>query len=195
MALQDKFVNDEFITKVEGTPVEDLLSRSADLISKLMTIYSRAYVVCFKDLNLLKKQNLALQEGLKKTKLDAVAKDKEVEDLEERIKILNEQVKKLEEDNTGLTRDLAAEKENEKKAYDQTVFDYIYTTLTKLPDFDFMVFRPEAVEMANALRTMSPTETQGLGGNLFFDDAKDATIAELANGARKVVDYSNAPTI
>ncbi|KAM6547179.1 hypothetical protein CsatB_018855 [Cannabis sativa] len=114
---------------------------------------------------------------------------------EERIKILNEQVKKLEEDNTGLTRDLAAEKENEKKAYDQTVFDYIYTTLTKLPDFDFMVFRPEAVEMANALRTMSPTETQGLGGNLFFDDAKDATIAELANGARKVVDYSNAPTI
>ncbi|KAM6570867.1 hypothetical protein CsatA_014947 [Cannabis sativa] len=106
-----------------------------------------------------------LTKGLKKTKLD------------KSVKILNEKVKKLEEDNTGLTCDLAAEKENEKKAYDQTVFDDIYTTLTKLPDFDFMVFRPEAVEMANAFGTMSPT------------------IAELANGTRKVVDYSNALAI
>uniref|UniRef100_A0A803QHI6 Uncharacterized protein n=1 Tax=Cannabis sativa TaxID=3483 RepID=A0A803QHI6_CANSA len=109
MVLHDKFVTDEFVTRVEGTLVEELLSRLTNLISQLMTVYSRAYDVCFKDLDLLKKQNSALQKGLKKAKLDAAAKDKEVEDLsmakgqaEEQIKTLNERVKKLEEENAGL---------------------------------------------------------------------------------------------
>uniref|UniRef100_A0A803QFV6 Uncharacterized protein n=1 Tax=Cannabis sativa TaxID=3483 RepID=A0A803QFV6_CANSA len=114
----------------------------------------------FKELNLLKKQNSNLQEGLKKAKLDAAAKDKEVEDLDS--------------------------KENAKKASDQAVSDYIYTTLTKLPEFNFTVFGPQAVEMSNAFRTMSPIENQGLGENLFPKDAGDATAAE-------VVDDPNVP--
>uniref|UniRef100_A0A803Q141 Uncharacterized protein n=1 Tax=Cannabis sativa TaxID=3483 RepID=A0A803Q141_CANSA len=102
-------------------------------------------------------------------------------------------VKKLEEDIAELTHNLESEKENVKKAYDQAISDYIYTTLTKLSKFDFAVFGPEVVKMDNAFCTMSPIETQGLGGNLFPDDAEDATATEVADGISKVISDSIAP--
>uniref|UniRef100_A0A803Q2J7 Uncharacterized protein n=1 Tax=Cannabis sativa TaxID=3483 RepID=A0A803Q2J7_CANSA len=63
MALQEKFVSDDFVAKVKGAPTEDLLSRSAELALQIMTVYSQALGASIKDLDFLKKQNLALQEG------------------------------------------------------------------------------------------------------------------------------------
>uniref|UniRef100_A0A803QBF7 Transposase (putative) gypsy type domain-containing protein n=1 Tax=Cannabis sativa TaxID=3483 RepID=A0A803QBF7_CANSA len=102
------------------------------------------------EVDLSKKHQKVTQDKGKKAKLDIVAKDKEVEDLnraknqaEEKAKKSEEKTKKLEEEIVNLIHNLEGEKENAKKAYDQAVFDYIYTTLTKLPDFDsyFLVQR------------------------------------------------------
>uniref|UniRef100_A0A803PTI9 Uncharacterized protein n=1 Tax=Cannabis sativa TaxID=3483 RepID=A0A803PTI9_CANSA len=125
MVIHEKFVSDDLVTKVEEAPTEDILAHLDELISQLTLVYSRAYVVGFKDLGLLKKQNLAFQEGLKKEKLYVVAKENEVKNLgkardqaEERAKNSEEQTKKLKEGNTSLTRNRETEKENAKKAYD-----------------------------------------------------------------------------
>uniref|UniRef100_A0A803PYM0 Uncharacterized protein n=1 Tax=Cannabis sativa TaxID=3483 RepID=A0A803PYM0_CANSA len=105
---------------------------------------------------------------------------------EEKVKVLESRV-------TELGCDLDNEKEIGKKQYDQAISDYIYTTLTKLPDFDFPVFGVEAVEMANAFCAMSPIEIQGLEGNFFPEDAKNANADEAADGASKVADDPNTP--
>uniref|UniRef100_A0A803Q220 Uncharacterized protein n=1 Tax=Cannabis sativa TaxID=3483 RepID=A0A803Q220_CANSA len=50
-------------------------------------------------------------------------------------------------------------------------------------------FMAIGVEMADAFRAMSPTETQGLRGNIFSEDAENANIDEVADGVvSKVVD-------
>uniref|UniRef100_A0A803PRR5 Uncharacterized protein n=1 Tax=Cannabis sativa TaxID=3483 RepID=A0A803PRR5_CANSA len=76
---QKQFMSDDIVAKVEGAPTEDNLSRSAELTSQFMTLFSVAFGASIKDLELLKKHNSALQEGLKKTKLDVAAKEKEVD--------------------------------------------------------------------------------------------------------------------
>uniref|UniRef100_A0A803PB91 Uncharacterized protein n=1 Tax=Cannabis sativa TaxID=3483 RepID=A0A803PB91_CANSA len=77
-----------------------------------------------------------------------------------------------------LARNLETEKENGKKQYDQAVSDYIYTTLSKVPDFDFSILGAEATEMVEAFRPMSPTQTQECGGNLFPEEAETADAEE-----------------
>uniref|UniRef100_A0A803PW13 Uncharacterized protein n=1 Tax=Cannabis sativa TaxID=3483 RepID=A0A803PW13_CANSA len=84
-----------------------------------MTNNLRVFVACFKDFDLLKKQNSALQEGLRKAKLDVATKDKEIKDLgkannhavEKAKKIEEQTIKKLEEKIMILTRDLKVKKE------------------------------------------------------------------------------------
>uniref|UniRef100_A0A803QBK6 Uncharacterized protein n=1 Tax=Cannabis sativa TaxID=3483 RepID=A0A803QBK6_CANSA len=142
---------------VEGVPTEDLLPRSAELASQFLTMFSRAFVAGSKELDLLRKQNMLLQDGIKKLKLDVTSKDKDIEDL-------------------GKAKEQAEEK---------AVFDYIYTTLSKLPDFDFAILGAEAVEIADAFHAMSPTKTQGLEGNLFPEDAEKANVEEVADGATR----------
>uniref|UniRef100_A0A803PTJ3 Uncharacterized protein n=1 Tax=Cannabis sativa TaxID=3483 RepID=A0A803PTJ3_CANSA len=94
-----------------------------------------------------------------------------------------------------LTRGLETEKENGKKQYDQAVSDYIYTTLAKVPDFNFSVLGAKVAKMAEAFRAMSPTKTQGCGGNRFREEAETADTEEVADrAASKVADDSTAPT-
>uniref|UniRef100_A0A803Q8W5 Uncharacterized protein n=1 Tax=Cannabis sativa TaxID=3483 RepID=A0A803Q8W5_CANSA len=52
----------------------------------------------------------------------------------------------------------------------------------------------DATEMVNAFCTMSPTETQGLGDNLFPEEAETATNAEVVDGSEKVAKDLNAHT-
>uniref|UniRef100_A0A803PTK6 Uncharacterized protein n=1 Tax=Cannabis sativa TaxID=3483 RepID=A0A803PTK6_CANSA len=51
----------------------------------------------------------------------------------------------------------------------------------------------KGVEMANAFRTMSRIETQGLGGNIFPNDVEVLNTAKVIEGTRKVVDDPNTP--
>uniref|UniRef100_A0A803P9H1 Uncharacterized protein n=1 Tax=Cannabis sativa TaxID=3483 RepID=A0A803P9H1_CANSA len=148
-----------------------------------------------KDLDLLRKQNSLLQESVKKLKLEAIMKDKEINDLGKAKEQVEEKVKVLESRVEELGRYLENEKEIRKKKYDQAISNYVYTTFIKLPDFDFVVLGAEVVEMADAFRAMSPTKTQGLGGNIFLEDAKNANVDDVTDGvARKVADDPNTPT-
>uniref|UniRef100_A0A803PT63 Uncharacterized protein n=1 Tax=Cannabis sativa TaxID=3483 RepID=A0A803PT63_CANSA len=81
IALQDKFVTDEFVSKIEGVPAKDFFPRSTELASQSMTMFSRDFVAGSKELDLLRKQNMLLQDGMKKLKLDVTSKDKDIEDL------------------------------------------------------------------------------------------------------------------
>uniref|UniRef100_A0A803PB03 Uncharacterized protein n=1 Tax=Cannabis sativa TaxID=3483 RepID=A0A803PB03_CANSA len=113
---KEKYVSDYFVVQIEGTPIEDLWARYSNYMTQ------------------------GVIEGLKKVKLKAASKDKKIKDLGRAKDKAGEKIKKLEEQIVSLTRDLNNEKEEKKKAYDQVVNDYIYTTLTKLLDFHFSIF-------------------------------------------------------
>uniref|UniRef100_A0A803PBM7 Uncharacterized protein n=1 Tax=Cannabis sativa TaxID=3483 RepID=A0A803PBM7_CANSA len=172
-----------------------MMSLGAKLATQLMTMFSRAFVAGSKEVHLLKKQVALLQENVKKLKQEANSKDKDIKDLqktkEQAQTKANISQSKVEE----LTRDLETEKENWKKQYEQVVFYYIYTTLSKVPDFDFSILGAEAAEMAEAFHAMLPTQTQGCAGNLFLEEAETADAEEVADGAAcKVADGSITPT-
>uniref|UniRef100_A0A803PB37 Uncharacterized protein n=1 Tax=Cannabis sativa TaxID=3483 RepID=A0A803PB37_CANSA len=81
---------------------------------------------------------------------------------------------------------------SETNSVDNAQLDKPFSYMTFLKQA--LVFnRLEVVEMAKAFRTMLPTETQGLGGNLFPNDVEDATVAKVADGTSKVADDPNAP--
>uniref|UniRef100_A0A803Q734 Uncharacterized protein n=1 Tax=Cannabis sativa TaxID=3483 RepID=A0A803Q734_CANSA len=117
------------------------------------------------------KQITQLQERNKKLKQDANSKDKDLENLQKSKEQVELQAKLSQSKVEELSRDFKTEEENGKKQYDQAIFDYIYTTFSKVPDFDFSILGAEAAEMAEAFRVMSPTQTQGCGGNLFPKEA------------------------
>uniref|UniRef100_A0A803Q7M3 Uncharacterized protein n=1 Tax=Cannabis sativa TaxID=3483 RepID=A0A803Q7M3_CANSA len=119
IALQDKFVSDEFVFKVEGVPTDDLMPRSAELVAQFMTMFFQAFV------------------------------DKDIEDLGKAKEKVEEKVKLLESRVGKLVHDLENEKEVRKKQYGQTISNYIYTTLSKLPNFDFKILGAEVVEIAD----------------------------------------------
>uniref|UniRef100_A0A803Q946 Uncharacterized protein n=1 Tax=Cannabis sativa TaxID=3483 RepID=A0A803Q946_CANSA len=79
----------------------------------------------------------------------------------------NKEIKELKDKVTALQLEVVEEK---KKSYDQGLKDYIYTTLTSVPSFDFVVFIQEVVDMANTFCTMSPTKTQGVVGTPFLEN-------------------------
>ncbi|XP_060958001.1 uncharacterized protein LOC133029961 [Cannabis sativa] len=192
LVLQEKFVGEEFMSKVERTPSEELMPRSAELASQFMTIFSKAFVAGSKEVELLKRKNAQLQESVKKLKQEAANKDKEHKEFRKQVELEAKNSKtKIEE----MSRDLEVEKENGKQQYDQAVSDYICTTLSKIPNFDFSILGAEAAEMAEAFRAMSPTQTQGGERNLFPEDDDVADTEEVVDeAASKVADESTTPT-
>ncbi|XP_060964095.1 uncharacterized protein LOC133033397 [Cannabis sativa] len=185
--LQERFVSDEFLSKIDKASSEELLPCAAELASQFMATFAKAFAAGPKEVELVKKHIAQLQEDIKKLKQDASSKVKELEELckaKEQVEL--EAKAKIEE----MSRDLETEKENGKKQYDQAVSDYIYTTLSKVPDFDFSILGAEAAEMAEAFRAMSPTPTQGGGGNL-LEETEVAEVEEIENEvASKVADES-----
>ncbi|KAM6560626.1 hypothetical protein CsatA_029865 [Cannabis sativa] len=185
--LQERFVSDEFLSKIDKASSEELLPRAAELASQFMATFVKAFAARPKEVELAKKHIAQLQEDIKKLKQDASSKVKKLEELRKAKEQVELEAKaKIEE----MSRDLETEKENGKKQYDQAVSDYIYTTLSKVLDFDFSILGAEAAEMAEAFRAMSPTPTQGGGGNL-LEETEVAEVEEVENEvASKVADES-----
>ncbi|XP_060969657.1 uncharacterized protein LOC133036903 [Cannabis sativa] len=113
--LQEKFVGDEFISKVNKTPTEELVPRSAELASQFIAMFSRAFVTGSKEVELVKRQNVQLQEDIKKLKQDATSKDKEHEELRKAKKQVELEAKSAQMKVEEMSRDLEVEKENGKK--------------------------------------------------------------------------------
>ncbi|KAM6599131.1 hypothetical protein CsatA_018740 [Cannabis sativa] len=187
LAMQEKFLTE--------IPYEDLVARSTELAAQSMALFIKAAATPSKEADSLKRQNAHFQENIKKLKLEVArieelnkAKEKELEELSRSKEQAELEVKKSQTTIAEMARDLEAEKENGKKQYDQAVSDYIYTTLSKVPDFDFSLLGAEAAEMAEAFRAMSPTQTQGGGGNL-PDEVEGVQAEEVENEVvSKVVD-------
>uniref|UniRef100_A0A803NKF0 Uncharacterized protein n=1 Tax=Cannabis sativa TaxID=3483 RepID=A0A803NKF0_CANSA len=159
-----------------------------------VTLQAKAFVAGSKEVDLLKKQITQLQEINKKLKQDANSKDKDLENLQKSKEQVELQAKLSQSKVEELALDLDTEKENRKKQYDQVVSDYIYTTLSMVPNFDFSILGAEAVEMAEGFHAMSPTQTKGYGGNLFPEEAETTNTEEVADeAASKVTDSSTAP--
>ncbi|KAM6583447.1 hypothetical protein CsatB_010449 [Cannabis sativa] len=155
-----------------------------------MAMFSKAFATGSKEVELAKKHIAQLQEDNKKLKQDASSKDKELEELRKAKEQVELEAKNAQTKIEEMSRDLETWKENGKKQYDQAVSDYIYTTLSKIPDFDFSILGAEAAEMAEAFRAMSPTPTQGGGGNL-LEETEVAEVEEVENEAvSKVADGS-----
>ncbi|XP_060968643.1 uncharacterized protein LOC133036161 [Cannabis sativa] len=156
LAMQEKLLAE--------IPYEDLASRSTELAVQSMALFMKAAL----------KQEVARMEELNK------AKEKELEEVSRAKEQVELELKKSQTTIVEMTRDLEAEKESGKKQYDQAVSDYIYTTLSKVPDFDFSLLGAEAAEMAEAFRAMSPTQTQGGGGDL-PDEIEGVQAEEVEN--------------
>ncbi|KAM6557105.1 hypothetical protein CsatB_004124 [Cannabis sativa] len=179
LAMQEKLLTE--------IPYEDLVTRSTELAVQSMALFMKAAATPSKETDSLKRQNAHFQENIKKLKQDVArmeelnkAKEKELEELSRAKEQVELELKKSQTTIVEMARDLEAEKENGKKQYDQAVSDYIYTTLSKVPDFDFSLLGAEAAEMAEAFRAMSPTQTQGGGGNL-PDEIEGVQAEEVEN--------------
>ncbi|KAM6592641.1 hypothetical protein CsatA_000344 [Cannabis sativa] len=160
LAMQEKLLAE--------IPYEDLASRSTELAVQSMALFMKAAATPSKETDSLKRQNVHFQENIKKLKQEVArmeelnkAKEKELEEVNRAKEQVELELKKSQDTIAEMARDLEAEKESGKKQYDQAVSDYIYTTLSKVPDFDFSLLGAEAAEMAEAFRAMSPTQTQG----------------------------------
>ncbi|KAM6551272.1 hypothetical protein CsatB_001080 [Cannabis sativa] len=160
LAMQEKLLAE--------IPYEDLASRSTELAVQSMALFMKAAATPSKETDSLKRQNVHFQENIKKLKQEVArmeelnrAKEKELEEVNRAKEQVELELKKSQDTVAEMARDLEAEKEGGKKQYDQAVSDYIYTTLSKVPDFDFSLLGAEAAEMAEAFRAMSPTQTQG----------------------------------
>ncbi|KAM6583324.1 hypothetical protein CsatB_010326 [Cannabis sativa] len=184
LAMQEKFLAE--------IPSEELVTRSAELAAQSMTLFIKAAATPSKEADSLKRQNAQFQENIKKLKQEVARKEKELEELSKAKEQAELKVKNSRATIEEMTRDLEAEKENGKKQYDQAVSDYIYTTLSKVPDFDFSLLGAEAAEMAEAFRAMSPTQTQGGGGNL-PDEVEGADAEEVENEVISKVADETAP--
>ncbi|KAM6560973.1 hypothetical protein CsatA_030212 [Cannabis sativa] len=191
LAMQEKFLTE--------IPYEDLVTRSTELAAQSMALFIKAAATPSKEADSLKRQNAHFQENMKKLKQDVArieelnkAKEKELEELSRAKEQAELEVKKSRTTIVEMARDLEAEKENGKKQYDQAVSDYIYTTLSKVPDFDFSLLGAEAAEMAEAFRAMSPTQTQGGGGNL-LDEVEGVQAEEVENEVVSKVADEAAP--
>ncbi|KAM6542319.1 hypothetical protein CsatB_006766 [Cannabis sativa] len=184
LAMQEKLLAE--------IPYEDLASRSTELAVQSMALFMKAAATPSKETDSLKRQNVHFQESIKKLKQEVArmeelnkAKEKEVEEVNRAKEQVELELKKSQDTNAEMARDLEAEKESGKKQYDQAVSDYIYTTLSKVPDFDFSLLGAEAAEMAEAFRAMSPTQTQG---NL-LDETEGVQAEEVENEVvSKIVD-------
>ncbi|KAM6567287.1 hypothetical protein CsatA_026415 [Cannabis sativa] len=179
LAMQEKLLTE--------IPYEDLVTRSTELAVQSMALFMKAAATPSKETDSLKRQNAHFQENIKKLKQEVArmeelnkAKEKELEELSRAKEQVELELKKSQTTIVEMTRDLGAEKESGKKQYDQAVSDYIYTTLSKVPDFDFSLLGAEAAEMAEAFRAMSPTQTQGGGGNL-PDEIEGVQAEEVEN--------------
>ncbi|KAM6566014.1 hypothetical protein CsatA_025142 [Cannabis sativa] len=176
LAMQEKLLAE--------IPYEDLASRSTELAVQSMALFMKAAATPSKETDSLKRQNVHFQESIKKLKQEVArmeelnkAKEKELEEVNRAKEQVELELKKSQDTNAEMARDLEAEKESGKKQYDQAVSDYIYTTLSKVPDFDFSLLGAEAAEMAEAFRAMSPTQTQG---NL-LDETEGVQTEEVEN--------------
>ncbi|KAM6579736.1 hypothetical protein CsatA_003510 [Cannabis sativa] len=176
LAMQEKLLAE--------IPYEDLASRSTELAVQSMALFMKAAATPSKETDSLKRQNIHFQESIKKLKQEVArmeelnkAKEKELEEVNRAKEQVELELKKSQDTNAEMARDLEAEKESGKKQYDQVVSDYIYTTLSKVPDFDFSLLGAEAAEMAEAFRAMSPTQTQG---NL-LDETEGVQAEEVEN--------------
>ncbi|KAM6568699.1 hypothetical protein CsatB_016684 [Cannabis sativa] len=176
LAMQEKLLAE--------IPYEDLASRSTELAVQSMALFMKAAATPSKETDSLKRQNVHFQESIKKLKQEVArmeelnkAKEKELEEVNRAKEQVELELKKSQDTNAEMARDLEAEKESGKKQYDQAVSDYIYTTLSKVPDFDFSLLGAEAAEMAEAFRAMSPTQTQG---NL-LDETEGIQAEEVEN--------------
>ncbi|KAM6583301.1 hypothetical protein CsatB_010303 [Cannabis sativa] len=193
-------MQEKFLAEI---PYEDLVTRSAELAAQSMALFIKAAATPSKEVDSLKRQNAHFQENIKKLKQEMARMEKELEELskakEKELEELGKakeqaelEVKKSQATIVEMARDLETEKENGKKQYDQAVSDYIYTTLSKVPDFDFSLLGSEAAEMAEAFRAMSPTQTQGGGGNL-LDEVEGAQAEEIENEVISKVADETAP--
>ncbi|KAM6557130.1 hypothetical protein CsatB_004149 [Cannabis sativa] len=176
LAMQEKLLAE--------IPYEDLASRSTELAVQSMALFMKAAATPSKETDSLKRQNVHFQESIKKLKQEVArmeelnkAKEKELEEVNRAKEQVELELKKSQDTNAEMARDLEAEKESGKKQYDQAVSDYIYTTLSKVPDFDFSLLGAEAAKMAEAFRAMSPTQTQG---NL-LDETEGVQAEEVEN--------------
>ncbi|KAM6547136.1 hypothetical protein CsatB_018812 [Cannabis sativa] len=176
LAMQEKLLAE--------IPYEDLASRSTELAVQSMALFMKAAATPSKETDSLKRQNVHFQESIKKLKQEVArmeelnkAKEKELEEVNRAKEQVELELKKSQDINAEMARDLEAEKESGKKQYDQAVSDYIYTTLSKVADFDFSLLGAEAAEMAEAFRAMSPTQTQG---NL-LDETEGVQAEEVEN--------------
>ncbi|KAM6592378.1 hypothetical protein CsatA_000081 [Cannabis sativa] len=176
LAMQEKLLAE--------IPYEDLASRSTELAVQSMALLMKAAATPSKETDSLKRQNVHFQESIKKLKQEVArmeelnkAKEKELEEVNRAKEQVELELKKSQDTNAEMARDLEAEKESGKKQYDQAVSDYIYTTLSKVPDFDFSLLGAEAAEMAEVFRAMSPTQTQG---NL-LDETEGVQAEEVEN--------------
>ncbi|KAM6542940.1 hypothetical protein CsatB_007387 [Cannabis sativa] len=156
LAMQEKLLAE--------IPYEELVSRSTELAAQSVALFMKAVATPSKETDSLKRQNAHFQENIKRLKQEVAKMEelhKELEEVNRAKEQLELELKKSQDTIAEMARDLEAEKENGKKQYDQAVSDYIYTTLSKVPDFDFSLLGDEAAEMAEAFRSMSPTRTQG----------------------------------
>ncbi|KAM6556045.1 hypothetical protein CsatB_003064 [Cannabis sativa] len=156
LAMQEKLLAE--------IPYEELVSRSTELAVQSVALFMKAAATPSKETDSLKRQNAHFQENIKRLKQEVAKMEelhKELEEVNRAKEQLELELKKSQDTIAEMARDLEAEKESGKKQYDQAVSDYIYTTLSKVPDFDFSLLGDEAAEMAEAFRSMSPTRTQG----------------------------------
>ncbi|XP_060972339.1 uncharacterized protein LOC133038265 [Cannabis sativa] len=180
LAMQEKLLAE--------IPYEELVSRSTELAAQSVALFMKAVATPSKEIDSLKRQNSHFQENIKRLKQEVAKMEelhKELEEANRAKEQLELELKKSQDTIAEMARDLEAERESGKKQYDQAVSDYIYTTLSKVPDFDFSLLGDEAAEMAEAFRSMSPTRTQG---NL-PDEIEGAQAEEVENEVvSKIVD-------
>ncbi|KAM6556142.1 hypothetical protein CsatB_003161 [Cannabis sativa] len=180
LAMQEKLLAE--------IPYEELVSRSTELAAQSVALFMKAVATPSKETDSLKRQNAHFQENIKRLKQEVAKMEelhKELEEANRAKEQLELELKKSQDTIAEMARDLEAERESGKKQYDQAVSDYIYTTLSKVPDFDFSLLGDEAAEMAEAFRSMSPTRTQG---NL-PDEIEGAQAEEVENEVvSKIVD-------
>ncbi|XP_060965999.1 uncharacterized protein LOC133034697 [Cannabis sativa] len=180
LAMQEKLLAE--------IPYEELVSRSTELAAQSVALFMKAVATPSKETDSLKRQNAHFQENIKRLKQEVAKMEelhKELEEANRAKEQLELELKKSQDTIAEMARDLEAERESGKKQYDQAVSDYIYTTLSKVPDFDFSLLGDEAAEMAEAFRSMSPTRTHG---NL-PDEIEGAQAEEVENEVvSKIVD-------
>uniref|UniRef100_A0A803Q5X3 Uncharacterized protein n=1 Tax=Cannabis sativa TaxID=3483 RepID=A0A803Q5X3_CANSA len=158
------YLNDDFFLDLESAPITDTWSCYFENMIEGMAKYARSFTLT--------------QHMLKDSKEKKKAK-KEIKELTDKVAALQAELEAKKGKVTASQIKMELEK---KKWYDQAVNDYIYTTLTSVPSFDFTVCGLEAVEMADTFCSMSLSETQGVVRIPFPENANPAT--EIVEGEK-----------